>query len=57
MSGESAVDFATVANAKDKNQQAVSFDFADKPVFANAVLPKLSQLGTAQSLSNAADSP
>jgi hypothetical protein len=40
---KSAVDFPAVADAKDKNQQAVVFDFADEPIVADAVFPKFTE--------------
>ena len=50
----SAVDFFAVAHAENEDQQPVVFDFADEAVIADAILPKLSQFGAAQGLSDAA---
>src|SRR5579859_381923 len=51
---KSAVDFPAVADAKDKNQQAVVFDFADEAIIAGAVFPEFPEFGTVQCLTDAA---
>jgi len=42
-----------MADAKDKNQQAVVFDLADEPVIAYTVFPELSKPRAVQRLSDA----
>ena len=48
-----AIDFLAMADAKDKNDQAVVFDLADEPVIAYTVFPELSKPRAVQSLSDA----
>jgi hypothetical protein len=40
---ELSIDFPAMADAKDKNQQAVVFDFADETKVADSVFPKFSE--------------
>ncbi len=49
-----AIDFLAMADAKDKNDQAVVFDLADEPVIAYTVFPELSKPRAVQRLSDAA---
>src|SRR5258707_15794735 len=49
-----AIDFIAMADAKDKNDQAVVFDLPDEPVIAYTVFPELPKPRAVQRLSNAA---
>ena len=49
-----AIDFLAMADAKDKNDQAVVFDRADEPIIAYTVFPELSKPRAVQRLSDAA---
>jgi hypothetical protein len=49
-----AIDFLAMADAQDKNDQAVVFDLANEPVIAYTVFPELSKPRAVQRLSDAA---